>query len=60
MSRTSFNIDLDYTSEISTIVDAMIDEAVDGYKEEIAELKDKIKELEDDLHDSESNQCECL
>jgi Mg2+ and Co2+ transporter CorA len=59
MSRTSFNIDLEDTSELATIVEAMIEEVVDGYKEEIAELKDKIAELEGDLHESEKNQCEC-
>jgi|GEM_PF-2701414 len=59
MSRTSFNIDLEDTSELATIVESMIEEAVDGYKEEIAELKDKIAELEGDLHESESKQCEC-
>jgi prefoldin subunit 5 len=61
MSRNAFfNVDLEDTSELATIVEAMIEEAVDGYKEEIAELKDKIKELEGDLHESEKNQCECL
>jgi len=61
MSRNAFfYVDLEDTSELATIVDAMIEEVVDGYKEEIAELKDKIKELEGDLHESEKNQCECL
>jgi Mg2+ and Co2+ transporter CorA len=60
MSRNAFfNVDLEDTSELANIVEAMIEEAVDGYKEEISELKDKIAELEGDLHESEKNQCEC-
>jgi prefoldin subunit 5 len=55
----NFNVNLDDTSELSIIADAMINEAVSGYKEEIAELKDKITELESELYESDSNQCEC-
>jgi len=60
MSRNVvFNVNLEDTSELGNIVESMIEEAVDGYQEEIAELKDKIAELEGDLHESEKNKCEC-
>lgn len=75
MSRKMvFNVNLEDPSEVTTIVEAMIEEAVSDYQEEIVELKEKIKELDSDLYDVESkfesveseldeamsNQCGCL
>lgn len=75
MSRNViFNVNLEDPSEVTNIVEAMIEEAVSDYQEEIVELKEKIKELDSDLYDVESkfesveseldeamsNQCGCL
>ena len=55
MSRNVvFNVNLEDPSEVTTIVEAMIEEAISDYQEEIVELKEKIKETESDLHDVES------
>jgi len=58
MSRNVvFNVNLEDTSELGNIVESMIEEAVDGYQEEIESLKETIKELEDDINNI--NRCEC-
>jgi len=55
--NVNFNVNLEDTSELTTIVEAMIEEAVSGYQEEIESLKETIKELEDDINNI--NRCEC-